>query len=218
MGSILIACDQHSTIPCRAESALPVDYSRFDDEDLVELIAHQDVAALDALYSRHARASFALALKMLGDRELAEEVVQDAFLKLWRRPEAFVRQRGRLLPWLLGVTHNRAVDLLRHRQIEARHHVASDPGEVTDGSVSVNPEAYAWSSFRAEAVARALASLPVAQRQALELAYFRGLTQSEIAAVLNEPLGTVKTRIRLALQKLRSSLEMQALRTEAEEV
>ncbi len=180
----------------------------------MELLAARDVAALDALYGRHARPTFALALKLLGDRELAEEVVQESFLKLWQRSHAFDRQRGRLLPWLLGVAHHRAVDTLRHRQVESRHRVHDDSADVQDRGADVDPELQALDSQRAEAVALALARLPRTQRQALELAYFRGLTQSEIAAHLDQPLGTVKTRIRLAMQKLRASVEMQTLRVE----
>jgi len=192
----------------------PVDHSGLSDEDLVDCLAARDVAALNELYGRHAQATFALALKLLGEREQAEEVVQESFLKLWWRPETFVRQRGRFLPWLLGVTHHRAVDLLRHRQIEARRRSDADTLHVVDVAPEADPESSAWEHARAETVSRALASLPREQRQALELAYYRGLSQSEIARTLREPLGTVKTRIRLGMQKLRDSLEMQQLRAD----
>jgi RNA polymerase sigma-70 factor (ECF subfamily) len=191
-----------------------VDYFALSDEELVALLAARDVTALDTLYGRHARATFALALKLLGDRELAEEVVQESFLTLWRRSDAFVPQRGRFLPWLLGVTHHRAVDVLRHRQLEARRRVDADVVQVVDASVGADPEACAWDQARAEAVGRALATLPQEQRRALELAYYGGLSQSEIARALREPLGTVKTRIRLGMQKLRDSIEMQRLRVD----
>jgi len=190
-----------------------VDYSLLSDEDLVERLATPDLDALDALYGRHARSVFALTLKLLGDREQAEEIVQECFLKLWRRPAAFARERGRLLPWLLGVAHHGAVDALRHRQIETRHRV-DGVLDVPDLGAGIDPEATAWQRQRAEAVARALRSLPEAQRLVVELAYYRGLTQTEIAERLAEPLGTVKTRIRLAMQKLRASVEMQTLRAD----
>jgi RNA polymerase sigma-70 factor (ECF subfamily) len=189
-----------------------VDYRALSDEDLVDMLAGRDVAALDSLYGRHARASYALALKLLGDRELAEEVVQESFLKLWRRPDAFARERGRFLAWLLGVTHHRAVDLIRHRQLEARRRVDAETVQVVDSAAEANPEIHAWDRQRAETVASALRQLPPEQRRALELAYYGGLSQSEIAELLHEPLGTVKTRIRLGMQKLRDSLEMQRLR------
>ena len=117
--------------------------------------------ALDALYGRHARTTFGLAYRLLSDRELAEDVVQESFLTLWQRPAAFVPQRGRLLSWLLGVTHHRAIDTLRRRTVEVRHRkdgAAAD--EVQDRSPSADPESQAWHSQRSATVSKALAGLP----------------------------------------------------------
>ena len=190
-----------------------VDYAELSDEALAARLARQDVRALEELYGRNARAVYSLALKMLADHAAAEEVVQECFLKLWRQPELYQAQRGRLMPWLLGVTHHRAVDRLRRRRLEQRYTNAAEvdpPADVRD-----DPERHVWGRFQVEALGRALAGLPPAQRRVLELAYLRGMTQTEIASALGEPLGTVKTRIRLALQKLRSVPELMALAVEA---
>ena len=176
------------------------------DESLVERLRLQDVRALEALYDRHSGALFGLALKMLGDREMAEEIVQETFLKLWERPDSYVPERGRLISWLLGVAHHRAVDRLRRRQLELRY--SSDGRFADTGAAEPDPEDELLASLREEAVIRAISALPPAQRVAVELAYLRGMTQVQIAEALGEPLGTVKTRIRLAMQKLRASLEL----------
>jgi RNA polymerase sigma-70 factor (ECF subfamily) len=186
-----------------------VDYASQTDEALVDLLHRGDVQALETLYARHARAVYSLSLKMLGEQAGAEEVVQEAFLKLWRQPELYRSDRGRLSSWLLGVTHHRAVDQLRRRRLEARH---SANGEVQPSAgPQTDPEQQLWDSVQAEAVWQALADLPPSQRLTLELAYLRGMTQAEIAAYLGEPLGTIKTRMRLAMQKLRSRPELAAL-------
>lgn len=186
-----------------------VEHAEQSDELLVALLARQDVHALETLYRRHARAVYSLALKMLGDPDTAEEVVQECFLKLWRQPYLYQEQRGRLLPWLLGVAHHRAVDLLRRRRLEQRHTVDGEIDPPANGEG--DPETHAWGQFQIEALGRALASLPANQRLALELAYLRGMTQAEIAAALGEPLGTIKTRMRLAMQKLRAVPELAEL-------
>jgi RNA polymerase sigma-70 factor (ECF subfamily) len=184
------------------------DYAEQADEQLVHLLRRRDVRALEALYKRHARAVYSLSFRMLGEGAAAEEVVQECFLKLWRQPELYQPGRGKLLSWLLGVTHHRAVDQLRRRRLEQRHTVN---GEVDRASGVGDPEQHVWGRFQVEAVARALADLPSSQRVALELAYLRGMTQAEIAAYLGEPLGTIKTRMRLAMQKLRAMPELAAL-------
>jgi RNA polymerase sigma-70 factor (ECF subfamily) len=190
-------------------SANRLDYADHPDEALVDLLVHQDVGALEALYGRHAGAVYSLALKMLGEPAAAEEIVQECFLKLWRQPRLYQAERGRLVSWLLGVSHHRAVDQLRRRRLEQRH--AADGHAEPLAAAEGDPEQQAWCTFRAEALSRALASLPPSQRVALELAYLRGMTQTEIAACLGEPLGTIKTRTRLAMQKLRASPELVAL-------
>lgn len=190
-----------------------VNHAELADEALAGLLARRDVGALETLYARHARAVYSLALKMLAEPPAAEEVVQECFLKLWRQPELYQAQRGRLLPWLLGVAHHRAIDRLRRRRLEQRHTVHGEIDVPANGQG--DPERHAWGRLCSEAVRRALATLPPTQRQVLELGYLKGMTQSEIAAALNEPLGTVKTRMRLAMQKLRTAPELASLVVEA---
>jgi RNA polymerase sigma-70 factor (ECF subfamily) len=190
----------------------PVDEPQQTDEQLAERLAQRDVAALEAAYTRHARAVFSLCLRLLGEPTAAEEVLQECFLKLWRQPELYQASRGRLGTWLLGMAHNRSIDQLRRRRLEQRYAV---DGEVEPpAGQEADPESRVWDQFQVEAVGRALAALPPNQRVALELAYLRGMTQSEIATTLGEPLGTIKTRMRLAMQKLRAVPELAALAEE----
>lgn len=181
-------------------------YADCTDEELMALLLSRDPRALEALYDRHARALFSLATRVLGDRASAEEVVQECFLKLWRAPHLYLPERGRPLAWLLGMTHHRAVDELRRRRNERRM-LESANGEVWLGREE-DPEERAWVGLESQSIARALESLPAPQRQVLHLAYFEGMTQTEIATYLSEPLGTVKTRVRLAMRKLRSLAEV----------
>jgi RNA polymerase sigma-70 factor (ECF subfamily) len=205
--------------PLRLPLPLPVD----DDAALVAAVARGDPRALELVYERHSRGVYSLALRLLGDGPAAEEVVQETFLKLWRQPEAYQPSRGRLFAWLLGVAHHRAVDVLRRRQLEERHRLAAGPTgqslvELLDGlgltSGDDDPQARLGNLEQRIALERALGRLPAEQRLALELAYYRGMTQAEIAACLTEPLGTIKTRMRLALQQLRKAPELSELWSE----
>jgi RNA polymerase sigma-70 factor (ECF subfamily) len=186
----------------------PVDYAELTDEGLVDLVASRDVRALETLYGRHARAVYSLSLRMLREPAAAEEIVQECFLKLWRQPYLYQPGRGKLLSWLLGVTHHRAVDQLRRRKVEQRY---SLNGQVEPASTRDDPEQHVWGRLQMEALSQALASLPPSQGITLELAYLAGMTQAEIAAHLGQPLGTIKTRMRLAMQKLRAVPELAAL-------
>jgi RNA polymerase sigma-70 factor, ECF subfamily len=180
------------------------------DEALARRLRMRDVRALEELYDRYSRALFSLAVKLLADHESAEEVVQETFLKLWQRPDSYVAERGRLVSWLMGVAHHRAVDRLRRRRLELRY--STDHRVVDLGAAPPDPEHELLTTLRGEAVTRAVRTLPEAQRVVVELAYVRGMTQVEIAQALGEPLGTVKTRLRLAMQKLRASLELAEMR------
>lgn len=177
------------------------------DEELIERIQRQDERALEMLYERYGRAAYSLALRMLRDPARAEEVVQEVFLKVWRRPSSYVAARGPFGTWLLSVTHHRAIDDLRSRRHDTLpiDDVALGTSDLTDGTIDLADGA--WLREQRLAVRRALALLPIPQRRALELAYYGGLTQREIADRLGEPLGTIKTRVRLALQKLRVGLD-----------
>lgn len=197
--------DVHSAMMSEAADA-----GVLTDESLAVRLLTSDVRALEQLYERHSRAVFSLALKLLAEREAAEEIVQETFLKLWQRPETYSPERGRLIAWLLGVAHHRAVDRLRRRKLEQRYGAAQQAFETVVSDR--DPVDDVMTSLRGEAVSRALRTLPTAQRVAVELAYLRGMTQVEIAAALGEPLGTIKTRLRLAMQKLRGSLELADLR------
>jgi RNA polymerase sigma-70 factor (ECF subfamily) len=180
----------------------------------VAALARGDTRALEELYEQYSGRVYSLALRLLGERGAAEEVVQETFLKLWRRPGAYQPGRGPLLPWLLGIAHHRAVDLLRRRQLEQRFRASAPPApdasasDGMDGSRESDPEVRLHAVEQQRAILRALANLAPQQRVPLLLAYYRGLTQVQIASLLGEPLGTVKTRMRLGLQRLRSALDL----------
>ncbi len=190
-------------------------HAEVDDAALVAGLTRGETRALERVYERHSRAVYSLALHLLADPGAAEEVAQETFLKLWRQPAAYQPERGKLSSWLLGVAHHHAVDILRRRQLELRYRAkpaGPDADRTQDAMESlvqvsddVNPEVRAGLAEQRLIVADALASLPAEQRVPLELAYYRGLTQVEIASTLQQPLGTIKTRMRLALQKLRGA-------------
>lgn len=171
-----------------------------DDQQLIAQVVKGDESAFLTLYDRYASRVYALTLRVLGDTMLAEEVTQDSFLKLWGRARQFDPDQGELAPWLLTIAHRTALDRLR---LESRRLPASntrDPEEiwpVLPDQISLNGEAR-WRSLHF-----AVQSLPEEQRQVIDLAYYKGLSQSEIAEVLDWPLGTVKTRVRAAMQALR---------------
>lgn len=203
----------HKATPARTPPTPPAGAA--DDEvRLVAALVRGDTRALEALYERHSRRVYSLALRLLGEQCAAEEVVQETFLKLWRQPHAYQPTRGRLLTWLLGVAHHRAVDLLRRRQVEQRFRASVPPArdacasDGMEGSREGDPEVCLDAAEQQQAVLRALANLAPQQRVPLQLAYYRGLTQVQIASLLGEPLGTIKTRMRLGLQRLRHVLDL----------
>jgi RNA polymerase sigma-70 factor (ECF subfamily) len=196
-----------------------------DDNLLVDAIANGDARALEVIYERYSRGVYSLALRLLLDSANAEDVVQETFLKLWRQPAAYQPERGRLLPWLLGVAHHHAVDVLRRRQLEQRHRVPAPPRPNGDGladlveslglvSSEEDPQLSAGAVDQRTAVGRALGALPLEQRVPIELAYYRGMTQFEVSTLLGVPLGTIKTRMRLGLQQLRKMPELSVLWSE----
>ena len=176
-------------------------------------IAAGDARALEALYDRYVRQCFGLALRMVGDPGLAEEVVQEVFLKLWSRPDSYSPQKGAFVSWLLSLVHHRAVDELRKR---SRTEVALDNDQPlsvinTRPDPQPDPSEQVWVMEQQRVVRQALGELPENQRLVLELAYFGGLSQSQIAERTSQPLGTVKTRMRMGLQNLRGLLETNKL-------
>lgn len=180
-------------------------HARDSDERLVSALTEGDSDALGTLWERHARPAYSLALRMLRDPGWAEEVVQDVFLRLWRDPRAYDPSRGDLRRWLLTVTHHAAVDGLRSRRGSAR---VRDAGSVPLARMvqGEDPADRVWRNLRAERVRAALSELPAAQREVIELVYFEGWSQAEVAENTGQPLGTVKSRIRMGMKKLRASL------------
>lgn len=178
------------------------------DNVLVQRVAQGDEQALAMLYDRYAATVLGIALKVLQQREIAEEVLQEAFWRVWQRASTFDNKRGNFAPWLFGITRNLSIDELRRRAVRPQP-VYDDPerpwmAEMPDESIDV--EGAAWLGEQRVAVRQAMRELSPEQREALELAYFGGLTQREIAEQLGSPLGTIKTRVRLGLLKLRDVL------------
>ena len=171
-----------------------------DEQQLVSQVAKGDERAFLSLYDRYASRVYALTLRVLGDAMLAEEATQDTFLKLWSRSRQFNPNKGPLAPWLLTIAHRTALDRLR---LENRRPPASNSNEPDQVWSTLPDEATQGGEFRWRSMHFAVQSLPWEQRQVIDLAYYKGLSQSEIAEVLGWPLGTVKTRIRSAMQALR---------------
>lgn len=169
------------------------------DVTLVMAIRSGDESAMEVLYDRYSSLLYSVALRVLGDTGAAEDVLQEVFMQLWRNPGLFDSSRGNLAPWLAVIARNRAIDSLRKRYPET---------DIDDVIVSVEPDMAgdAERSRAMEKVREALGTMPLPQRSALEMAYFEGLTHTEIAAKTGEPLGTIKTRIRAGLLALRKAV------------
>jgi len=173
-------------------------------------VARGEDDALGQLYDRFGQAVYALCLRIVRDGATAEELTQEVFVRLWRSASSFEPERGRVSTWLLRIAHNLALNELRRRQ--SRPVVAPDTdwdstsAALTDTSGESDPSLVAALRERAEVVRQALRQLPAPQREAIELAFFGGLSQSEVAAALGAPLGTIKSRIRLGMQRLRELL------------
>lgn len=176
-----------------------------EDEHLLARLRTRDEAALAALYDRYGGLVFTLALRIVGDRELAEEVLQDTFWRCWDGAEQYDGSRGRVAGWLMGVARNGAIDVLRGRQHRARlRETEALPPEGFPAEPRQADESDAI--LLRQTIGGAFEALSAVQREALELAYYGGLTQVEIAQSLGEPLGTVKSRIRDGLRRLRDVL------------
>lgn len=169
-------------------------------------IAEQDQIALSQLYDRYARILYAVAFKALGSVEESEEVVLDVFAQVWRTATRYDPDKGRVDTWLFMITRSRVLDRLRGKQRSTKTEVASVEAEIQSLRTSVDPVEAAIVSERQALVSAALNQLPDEQRRVLELSYFKGLSHGEIAAQTGFSLGTVKTRIRLGLNKLRAAL------------
>src|SRR5918912_2660756 len=183
------------------------------DRYLIRLMASGDEGALGALYDRWVTLVHSLVLRLLADADEAEDVVEETFWQAWRQAERYEQERAAVYTWLTTIAGSRALDRLRarrRRQEEAWSQLGfSDVESITlSAPAADNPLAGAEQAERRAIVARALTALPPEQRETIELAYFGGLSQSEIAEQTGQPLGTVKTRVRLAMEKLRESLSM----------
>jgi len=188
------------------------DLAHLSDEALVALLARGHESALAELYDRYGRVAYGLALRVLRDESLAEDAVQDAFLTLWRTAAAFVPERAKASTWILTLVHRRAVDVVR-REDRRRAEPLDDERAVSAGGETPSVEDSALLGFERERVQRALAKLPDAQREALELAYYGGFTQSELAHRLGQPIGTVKSRMFSGLSRLRELLDEGTMET-----
>lgn len=183
----------------------------WSDEQLIAQVARGDTAAYETLYDRYCSAVMGLALKITGDRSLAEEVVQETFWRVWRKADLFQTQRGAFTSWFFGITRNLSIDVLRRQRTQIQPVEETDAERIIEQAVdpSMNVPEAAWLREKHQQMQAAIATLPKEQRNVIEMAYFRGLTRQEIAQATGEPLGTIHTRARLALQKLREELQMQ---------
>jgi RNA polymerase sigma-70 factor (ECF subfamily) len=171
-----------------------------------------DARAFETVYDRHADVAFSLAYRMVGTRSRAEDVVQEAFLSIWRSGARYDSARGSVRTWVLGIVHNRAIDSLRRHLVHDKRR-ASDEGLAERLPAPERTELEVARRSEATAVRAAMDELPPDQQRVVELAYFGGFSHSEIAAMLEAPVGTVKGRMRLALAKLRSALETEVVAT-----
>jgi RNA polymerase sigma-70 factor, ECF subfamily len=182
-------------------------YLLLADEDLISRVEVNDAEAFAVLYDRHSRAAYSLAYRMMGERQAAEDLVQDAFLKVWRDAGSFRSERGSVRTWLLSIVHNRGIDQLRSlgssRRTQQRIEASAPRFQPSEAF------AQSWRNSQRQQVREALKTLPPEQLNVLELAYFSGYTHVEIAELLGLPLGTVKGRMRLGLKKVKDYFDSQ---------
>jgi RNA polymerase sigma factor (sigma-70 family) len=183
-------------------SAMSRAFAHLSDEAVIALIARSDEQALGELYDRFGRVAYGLALRILRDDALAEDAVQEAFLTAWRRADTFMPERAKASTWLLTIVHRRAVDLVRREERRRAEPIEAAGDRPGDGPA----EDLVWLRYERERVQAALRQLPDQQREALELAYYGGFTQSELAERLGQPIGTIKSRMFSGLGRLRDLL------------
>lgn len=183
-------------------------HHELDDHQLIQLVAQAEKEALEALYSRYSSPVYSLAMYMLKQQALAEEVTQDIFLNIWLKAGSFKADRGAPKAWIMSVAHHKIIDVIRSRKraIQSTEPANYDLLELLPAS-GISTEEQVEQTLERERILKALTVLPSAQKEVIMMAYFRGYSQSEMAEILNQPLGTIKTRVRLAMQKLRVVLD-----------
>jgi RNA polymerase sigma-70 factor (ECF subfamily) len=189
----------------RSEQA-PADLRSLADEDLMQLVRGGNGQAFALVYDRHSGVAFSLAYRMVGSRSAAEDVVQEAFLSIWRSGARYDRARGSVRTWVLGIVHHRAIDGLRRASVHSRRR-ASDEGIEERFEARERTESEVARREEAQGIRTAMDTLPAEQCHVIELAYFGGFTHTEIAEMLDTPVGTVKGRMRLGLEKMRAQLQ-----------
>jgi RNA polymerase sigma-70 factor, ECF subfamily len=182
------------------------DLVRLADEELMELVAEGDARAFELIYDRHGSVAFSLAYRMVGNRASAEDVVQEAFLSIWRSRLRYQAERGSVRSWVLGIVHHRTIDALRRSGVHDRRRASAEGLEEREEAPE-RTDVEAARREEARSVRAALDTLPEPQSRVIELAYFGGFSHTQIAEMLKEPIGTIKGRMRLGLQKLRRELE-----------
>ena len=183
------------------------DYARYGDESLISLIAQSQEQALAQLYDRYHRLVFSLALAIINDRATAEEITLDVFMRVWQKAGTYRAEQAKVSTWLTHIARHHAIDVLRRRSVRLDQSAIHWEDAIPSlESSEPDPQESAELSWRRERIQSALAQLPPEQKQAVTLAYVGGYTQSQIAEILAQPLGTIKTRLRLAMQKLRDFL------------
>lgn len=200
--SVVTSLEERSTI--RGEKVVRERARRYlllEDRDLVALVGRGDAGALASLYDRHGGAAYLLAYRISGQRQAAEDLVQDAFLKVWRSAGSYKAARGSVRTWVLSIVHHQAIDQLRAAASRRRMQELLELSVVSYQPSDAFNEA--WLGSRKEQVREALETLPPAQLEVIELSYFSGYTHAEISALLGLSLGTVKSRLRLAMKKIK---------------
>ena len=182
-----------------------VNYARLADEELMQAVQAGDPMAFETIYDRHGGAAFSLAYRIVGTRSAAEDATQDAFLAIWRSRVRYQRDRGSVRSWILGIVHNRTIDALRRNQVHATRRADAEGIEEREAAAELT-DVEAFRREEQRRVRAAIETLPEAQVKVIELAYFGGFTHNQIAEMLHEPVGTVKGRMRLGLDKLRREL------------
>ena len=184
-------------------------YALLADEELVSLVEQDDAEAFAMLYDRHSRPAYSLAYRMMGEKQAAEDLLQDALLKVWRAAGSYRPERGSVRTWILSIVHNRGIDQLRslasRRRTQERVEASAPKSQPSEAFSE------AWRNSQREQVREALGALPPEQLKTLELAYFSGYTHAEISEILGVPLGTVKGRMRLGLKKVKDHFDSKDL-------